>query len=606
MAENPLRQRGDQPLTQPLGPLLPEPVEGDLRITQHPPLTSQQKRDLKSQTEFTPGTTLAIIPAPDGTRIATLLSRLNTWLNNNGVFLPEQAIAAIAGSSDPWRVLDSQMDRLTGTKIDADEIKETVITLHEEDARAAQASDPSRLTGGAAVGTPEAQSDDAGRYAREFGRLKGSGLSDFQAHSLLAEWGWLNPYIARPNAELEAMTEALAVMRATGEYTGPVKPIDLLTLPTLESALQLLGEDFSGSLTETDFMGVILTETGIGENPLEAIENAERAASGRPVLDRSGLDKDDRRFIGVPEDFRAIAAPRPPSPLRGGRGQAGFDTSDAAAIAAETGLRGGDLVGPGRDQISQLPEYREGDNYNMFNGLGFEQTVLYQTMLVDAGWLSPEDFAVEQGQRNGGDATWTAMERAMVASNRTIATSWIEAAQISAEARQRNEAGADVGTEPIPVWTPSTFLKPDPDFLAQTVKAAFRSRLGREPTAGEVTALMSSLSGEFRGAFDVQEQLDKAQFEQNIAAQEASLGPIDPETGERVQVPLEEGETFRTVEPGISSLTGVDPISSFQEQFEARFAEEMSRGRQRLVQRDARRDIMGSIFAIDSAVGGGR
>ncbi len=117
---------------------------------------------------------------------------------------------------------------------------------------------------------------------------------------------------------------------------------------------------------------------------------------------------------------------------------------------------------------------------------------------------------------------------------------------------------------------------------------------------------MSSLSAEYRGVFDVTEQIDKAAFEQGIAAQEASLGPIDPATGERTVVPLEEGETFRTVEPGIESLVEVDPISSFQELFEARFAEEMARGRQRVTQRDARRDIMGSIFAIDTAVGGGR
>jgi hypothetical protein len=117
---------------------------------------------------------------------------------------------------------------------------------------------------------------------------------------------------------------------------------------------------------------------------------------------------------------------------------------------------------------------------------------------------------------------------------------------------------------------------------------------------------MSSLSEEYRDLFNITEQRDRIAFEQGIAANDASLGPIDPLTGERTVVPLAEGETFRTVRPGVESLTGVDPLASFQEAFEARFAEEMARGRQRVTQRDARRDIMGSIFAIDAAVGGGR
>jgi hypothetical protein len=591
-----------------------DPVEAEARRGSAE-LTEKQKRDLLSTRLFEPGgrhqdSIRVETPEPTGQQIANLLSRLTDWLDREfGVVIPDHILGAVATSESPWRELENQLKR-AGVGVEFSQVQESITELHEDQFRISHALDISRSIGGANL-TGEPTTDDAAMYLAELNRLTTKGdLSEQQAHRLLAEWGWQNPVIRGEAAGfdtsiLEELAEGLAVMKATGEYTGPVDPADLLTMNSVEAAFELLGEDYAGSLTRSQFEAVLSTETGLGDTIDENRQLAAESAAGRPTLDVT-VAPDSRGFIGVHPDFVARAEPRPPGPLRGTTTQAGLDFGDAQAVAA-SGPRGSDLAFAGRAGITQDPEYREGDNYNIFNGLSFEQTMLYQTMLVDAGWLSADDFAIEQGQANGGFETWAAMEKAMVAANRTIASSWIEAAQISAEARERNEAAAaGTGKEPVPVWTPGTYLAPDPDRLSQIVKTAFRSQLGREPTAQEVQGLMASLSGEFGAQFAVSEQVDKAAFEQSIAATEASLGPIDPQTGERAVEPLEEGETFRTVDNPLSSVTGVDPISSFQELFEARFAEEMSRNRQRVTQRDARSDIMSSIFAIDSAVGGGR
>ena len=608
-------------------PLNPEEVEAAQRTR---PLTDQEKRDLLSTRQNEPGTFRQEAPEPNGARIVTLLTRLGKFLTDNEVNLTPSAIDRIGSADKPWVVLSQFITDAATFGL----VEKTVRQLHEEEWRLGfmvdsgrlslntqfiPADDPRRdpdrepiIPGGVVQEIPEGAGDDAQRYARERNRLVNEeGLTPFQAHSLLAEWGFLNPYIPSgdQDADLESFAAGLAVMRANGEYTGEIKPEDLLVRGTVESALQLLEDTgYEGSLvTFEQFEEVIINETGVGGDPAEAQAAAEQAFFGRPPeLDLGGVD-DARRPIGsgLSADFTLRVPPRPPGKLRAGSRGIGLDTGDADLVEAGGGLRGVDLAGEGSLGSEQGIEYWENDNTNIFVGLTYEATVLYQTMLVDAGWLDPDDFKAEQGSQDGAFATWAAMARAMEASNRTSALTWIEAAQRSAVTREKNDADAN-GGEPIPVWTPGVYLAPDPDFLSQVVKTTFRSLLGREPSASEVAALAGSLGGEFRGVFDVEEAQALAEFEQNIAATDASFGPIDPETGERSVVPLEEGETFRTVEPGIESLTGIDPVASFQEQFEARFAEELARGRGRVASRDARRDIMGSIFAIDAAVGGGR
>ena len=571
------------------------------------PLTRQEKRNLLSSRQNEPSGTRQAAPEPDGGRIASLLVRLQVWLAENGIDLTDGARQRIAEAENPWQVLRQFVRQDDKFEL----VESTIRNLHEEEWRVGFVYDSGRLgTGRAALpGGGPTPDDDGHQYAKEWNRLvHQEGLTSFQAHRLLKEWGFLNPFIPvnDRDQDLESLAEGLAIMRATGEYTGDIEPADLLVRGTVVSALQLLEESgYEGSLGSFEqFEETLVTVTGAGETIDESQRAAEEAEFGRPVFEDEGDEVGDRKPIGVSPDFVARAAPRATGRLRGTRNRPGLDAGDARALA-ESGPAGASAVAEAQLGIEQPPEYFEGDNYNIFNGLSFEQTMLYQTMLVDAGWLDPDDFKMEQGQQNGGFATWAAMSDAMTAANRTVAATWIEAAQLSAAAREANDAESN-GDEPVPVWTPGVYLAPDPDFLSQVVKTTFRNQLGREPSASEVRALASSLSGEFRGVFDVEEEQALAIFEQGLAARDASLGPIDPDTGERVVDPLSEDETFRTVEPGIESLTGIDPIASFQERFEARFAEELARGRQREVNRDSRRDIMGSIFATDAAVGGGR
>lgn len=590
-------------------PLTPEQVEARRNTAE---LSRSRKRDALEGRLFEPTGYTPDIPEPTAREIASALSRLKGWLTREGITFSPGIIEQIASSSAPWTVVRQQLQG-TGSTVTIETIQTAVTSLHEDTFRLSYATRSQRAILGP-VADPAGR-DDTSEYRQEHQRLTSDhGMSDSQAHQLMAEWGWENPLYSQGeliSRGLMQLAEGLAIARATGEYTGPLEPEDLLSQPTLQSALQLLEDTYSGPKSFDDFSSETQIEgvEGISDDPEEAADQAEAAEQGKPIIEEV-FEPELRRPIGVPLDYVARAAPRAPGKLRGqaaaGQNRPGLPLDDAEAFIA-SGPRGEDLAFAGRGRIEQPPEYFEGDDTNIFNGLSFEQTVLYQTMLVDAGFLSPEDFAIEQGQKNGGFATWDAMGRAMWSANATIATSWIEAAQDAAATRARNNAAvAGTNVEPVPVWTPATYLAPDPDRLAQIVKSAFRSQLGREPTAGEVSSLMASLAGEFRGAFGVGEQIDKAAFTQGIAAQEASLGPIDPQTGERVVEPLAEGETFRTVDNPLGSVTEVDPISSFQELFEARFAEEMARGRQRVTQRDARSDIMSSIFAIDAAVGGGR
>ncbi len=601
------------------------------RITR--PLTVQEKRNLLSgRSGLAPGTgpfrfqpglfgdpvkapegpppAQVEAPEPDNKTVGRLLVRLETFLVENGIELTQSAIERIRTADRPFAVLKQF---ITDDKL-FDIAEFAVRQLAEDEWRIGFIVDFGRAgtigrgpSSATRAGTFEG-SDDARQYSLEYNRLvETEGLSPFQAAGLLKEWGFNNPLIPGNdlNTEVEALAEKLAVMRATGEYTGDLLPEDLLFIGSIEGALQLLEDSgYEGSLADFDeFQEIILAEAQIGDTIQESATAAVTARDDRPPLpEDTGVET--RVPIGVPADFVARSAPRPPGRLRGTSTRPGLDPADARAAAA-SGARGRSLAGFGTEGIEQDPEYFEGDQYNIMDGLSFEQTMLYQTMLVDAGWLDPDDFDLEQGFAQGFE-TALAMARAMTVANRSAEiTTWVQAAQLSAVEREKNlaDAGSD---EPVPVWTPGIYLAPDPDFLSQVVKTTFRGMLGREPSNQEVRALAGSLSGEFRGVFDVEEEKALAEFEQNLALREASLGPLDPATGERTPVPLEEGETFRTVEPGIESLTGIDPIASFQERFEARFAEELSRGRQREVNRDARRDIMGSIFATDAAVGGGR
>ena len=400
------------------------------------PIDEKRKRDLQSTRLFSPGgrrgeSIRVEAPEPTGQNIANQLSRLTSRLDTEvGVVIPDHNHEAVATSENPWRTLEDQLKR-AGVSAEFSQVREVITELHEDQFRISTTANPARLRPDfyTLPGTGES-TDDGAMYLAELNRLTTvGGLNEQQAHALLAEWGWSNPVTRNADPSLETLAEGLALMKATGEYTGTLEPEDLLSVSSLEAAFALVGEEWKGSLSETEGAAVLQTLPGIADSIEENRQLAVEDTAGRPVPDVVKAP-DTRGFMGVHPDFVAKSAPRPPGPLRATRDRPGFDIADADAIAG-SGPRGSDLAfagSPGTTRvdengnvlIGQLPEYRENDNYNIFNGLSFEQTMLYQTMLVDAGWLDAVDFSIEQGQQNGGFATWAAMETAMVAANRTI------------------------------------------------------------------------------------------------------------------------------------------------------------------------------------------
>ena len=580
-----------------------------------------------SAVKFEPGAT-DFTPAPPeitGVRLAAMLGRLTKFLENQGIVLEETHLAGISSSNSPWETLRGVLGNI-GREAAFDELKATVEVLHEEEWRVDYLTDETRLSSKDIL-----EGDDAARYANEWGRLVyREGISKENAHKLMAERGWANPYYADVDPEVVDLAKTLSILKAGGTYTGPLTPNDILAAETADTARAMIEESYEGEVPWEDFEEHIAAESigGVGETYEESRTYGIVAEDGKP-LPPEVQTKDERGpAMGVPEGFSlTVSAPpllRPNSIGRPGYARDGYTAIERTA--------------------QQEPEYWDGAQYQVFGeDLGYETTRLYQTLLLDAGLLSEDDYLAEDGV--AGFATYDAMAKAMIQANRSSATSWIEAAEFLAEAEARKTTeDEEKYKEPIPVYTPGVYLKPDPDYLNQVVKQAFRQQLGREPTAEEVSGLIGSLAADFKSEFDVLEGKRRAEFEAEIAAREMSAGPIDPETGERVPQPIGPGsgepereggptggvygvrpggerinqdkvipgdtpeeieQGYRVAEVGYGG-TAVDPLASFAERFEALFGAEMARNRYREVSREAFNDVQATIMMMNQAIGGGR
>jgi hypothetical protein len=151
-------------------------------------------------------------------------------------------------------------------------------------------------------------------------------------------------------------------------------------------------------------------------------------------------------------------------------------------------------------------------------------------------------------------------------------------------------------------------IKPDPAFIAQSVKATFRSRLGREPTAEELAEFGGYWTSQYGAVYDEQVALARSQFDTEVAGMDAE------EAWARRQEMLDAGATpselraaglwdIQPPDTGAGSFTDVDPASRFAERFDARFRPEMEfiEGQQDTV-RNAN-NVFASLTRMSSLVG---
>jgi len=581
-------------------------------------------------TVWIPGSTQEAAPEPPemtGKRLASLIARIREYLRKEGIVFETTQLDQISRSEKPWVALKGILTR-QGFDSKFDELQGRLEEMDREVYRVNYLSDGGRISAGGI----ERDGGESYRYAQEWNRLVyEEGFDPNAAHDLMAERGWENPYYPDVPPELTDMAETLAIMKAAGVYTGPVTPDDVIRARTDVAAMEMIEDSYEGEIPWSEFQARFATEQvgGVGEDYATSASYGAQAEANAPTM--PDIEEEDERgpALGVPKGF-SLPVAGPPNLRPNSIGRPGYARSGYTEL-------------PRMSQ--QEPEYWDGDQYSVFvdndgTALGYETIRLYQTLLYEAGWLSEEDYFEEDGY--AGFATFDAMTMAMIQANRTTATNWIDAAKAAGELRKEKEDEEDKYKEPIPVYTPGVYLKPDPDYLRQIVKSAFRENLGREPTKEEIKRLVGGLATDYRAAFDEMEAKARAEFEQELAAREASFGPIDPETGERVPQPIGPGtgpparpggptggaygvrpggervaqgkvvpgdteeamaSGYRTVSAGYTGQN-VDPITSFQERFEAAYANEMARNRYRQVSREAFNDVQASIMMMNQAIGG--
>ncbi len=227
-------------------------------------------------------------------------------------------------------------------------------------------------------------------------------------------------------------------------------------------------------------------------------------------------------------------------------------------------------------RLGQVQEdlYRFGDHVEPFASLGNLRIQSLQRRMERAGLLDKGDY------RPGfwDTPTRDAMKLAMGFGNEQRKSYQAILEQLALFPVPKSELGDPAA------------LSPDPASIAQDVKATFRQRLGREPSASELRELGSALGG----------------FETESLAQQAELaatGRLLPEF------------TSATL-PGGSQISGgkvavpdtpviVDPRARFLELFDKRFGPEEARNRRVIDVANQRRSVMSSLTTMQALIEGG-
>ena len=197
--------------------------------------------------------------------------------------------------------------------------------------------------------------------------------------------------------------------------------------------------------------------------------------------------------------------------------------------------------------------------------------------LVRAGLLDEDDRSTGSG--------WSHYEAKAFESLALAANATGEMWSFTLGEMERNPVGGGPGgggtTRQRDPFVAPSYLAPDMDILKQAVKDSVRGRLGREPTAREMEQLIVGLDQDYRSAYDVQVQASRSEYDATTRAIESGAE--------------QSGGEFRNV----------DPASSFAENFESRFDNELAfkKRREDLNVRQSYTDA--TMRMIDSIVGGG-
>lgn len=224
-----------------------------------------------------------------------------------------------------------------------------------------------------------------------------------------------------------------------------------------------------------------------------------------------------------------------------------------------------------------LEPYRLGDHVDPFASLGGIRIRDLQLQLERAGLLEKGEYHISFWDI----PTGAAMQLAMGFANEGGVTYQAILTQLSQIQLSKSELG-----DPA-------LLSPDPASIAQDVKATFRQRLGREPTASELRELGAALGG----------------FETESLEQRAELtatGRIEPGFTDLEPSALQQQ---LGVTPGRVAVPGtpvvVDPIARFLELFDKRFGPEEARNRRVFDTANQRRSVMSSLTTMQALIEGG-
>lgn len=225
-----------------------------------------------------------------------------------------------------------------------------------------------------------------------------------------------------------------------------------------------------------------------------------------------------------------------------------------------------------------IEPYRFGDHVDPFASLGGIRIRDLQLQLERAGLLEKGEYHISFWDIPTGDA----MKLAMGFANEKGVNYKAMLTQLALDPFKKSEL-----RDPAP-------LTPDPASIAQEVKATFRQRLGREPSASELREMGAALGG-----FEEESQAQQAQ-----QAELAKAGGI-PSPSDFTTVDFE-GETIgvRSPPPPATPVE-VDPVARFLELFDKRFGPEEARNRRVFDTASQRRSVMSSLTTMRALIEGG-
>lgn len=305
------------------------------------------------------------------------------------------------------------------------------------------------------------------------------------------------------------------------------------------------------------------------------------------------------------------------TPSTGSTASAGPDLSSMTldqlkAYATQQGAAGPDAIGVANDYVAhrqtqfalgptpkpgqggmpasgvydqQIPaQYHEGDQDILFN---MDPVVLsqLQASLRNAGLLTA---GYVQGY--GGDPqTLAAYTQLLTEANETGFT-WQQQLQQRLASPQTQAAKAP--------FVAKAYLKPDPATLKESVRQLMKQVVGpdREPTDAELADMTARLDSLDRRAYDSSTTADRANYDATNAATNADGTPATGALG---------GGIPATGALGGATVQDVDPTSQLADYMRTAYKPEIQHGQAVVDLSKNRTSLLGSVFAMDSAIKAG-